>query len=411
MTYEEAVDYLEALGPGIKPDLSRIEALVELLNHPERTYPSIQIAGTNGKSSTARIIGKILGAHGIATGIYLSPHLQSVRERFLLVDEYIAPEEFAETVEYLSPFVDQVEGVTYHELATAIAFEWMSNKAIGAGVFETGMGGTWDATNVADSTVAVLTPIDVDHVEYLGPTALDNAREKVGIISNGASVVSAPQRPDVSELIDKTVADRGAELVEFKLISNETAVGGRQIAIEGAHSTYNDLFLSLLGSHQGLNAAAAVAAVEAFLGTALDMEALRTSLASVESPGRLEVVRRNPLVILDGAHNPHGAQTLGPSLLEAFGTRRRTFVVSVFADKDIDGILREIVPYADRLIFTSSGHERSADPKELALRTEGEVIAEMPDAIDTAVADAAKDEMVVVTGSLWGIGVAREHLQ
>lgn len=410
MNYEEAVAYLEDRGPGIKPDLSRMEALVELLNHPERSYPSIQIAGTNGKSSTARMIGTILGAHGIKAGVYLSPHLQSVRERFLLVDEYISPQEYAELTEYLAPFVDQVEGVTYHELTTAMAFEWMSDKAVGVGVFETGMGGTWDASNVIDSDVAVLTPIDVDHIEYLGPTALDNAREKLGIISDGARVVSAPQQSDVMELIEKTVADRGAELVKFRLLSNDAAVGGRQVSMEGAYATYDDLFVSLIGSHQGLNAALAVAAVEALLGRTLDVEALRAALASVESPGRLEVVRRNPLVVLDGAHNPHGAATLGPSLVEAFGNRRKTFVISVFEDKDIDGILQAIVPYADRLIFASSGHQRSADPRKLALRTEGEVIVEMAEAIDAAIADSENDGMVVVTGSLWGVGIAREHL-
>lgn len=411
MNYEEAVDYLEERGPGIKPDLSRMEALVQLLDHPERSYPSIQVAGTNGKSSTARMIGTILGAHGIKAGVYLSPHLQSVRERFLLADEYISSEEYAEVTEYLAPFVDQVEGVTYHELTTAIAFEWMSDKTADAGVFETGMGGTWDASNVIDSEVAVLTPIDVDHVEYLGPTALDNAREKVGIISNGARVVAAPQLPEVMELVEKSVADRGGELVKFELLSNETAVGGRQISIEGAYTTYDDLFVSLIGAHQGLNAALAVSAVEAFFGRALELETLRSALAAVVSPGRLEVVRRNPLVVLDGAHNPHGAATLGPSLVEAFGDRRKTFVISVFKDKDIDGILQAIVPYADRLIFTSSGHERSADPNELAARTDGEAIQEMTRAVDVAIADAHKDEMVIVTGSLWGVGIAREHLQ
>jgi dihydrofolate synthase/folylpolyglutamate synthase len=433
LSYEKAVKILDGRGFGIKPDLSRIEALVELLDYPERNYPSIQIAGTNGKSTTARMIGAILAAHGITTGVYLSPHLQSVRERFVLAgpaeegvaSDYIGKEEFAQLIEYLLPYVEEVENklgeqVTYYELTTAAAFEWMSDKSVGAAVLETGMGGTWDAATVADPSVAVLTHIDVDHAEFLGSTPLENAREKVGIIEDGARVVSASQQPDVLDLIKKTVAEREAELKlyskDFELIQNEPAVAGRHISVRGTCATYGDIFVGLIGAHQGVNAAVAIAGSEEFLGRELDPEALRIAFASVSSPGRMEVVRRRPLVVLDGAHNPHGAGTLGPSLVEAFGKRRTTFVISIFKDKDIGGILKQLVPYADEIIFTTASHPRSAEPEELATRARTlghEVVTtapSLPEAIDSAFEAAHADDLVVVTGSIWSIGIARDHL-
>jgi dihydrofolate synthase/folylpolyglutamate synthase len=433
LSFKKAAEALDRRGFGIKPDLSRIQALVELLDNPERGYPSIQIAGTNGKSSTARMAGAILAAHGINTGVYLSPHLQSVRERFLLMgpaeegveSDYMSKDEFAQLMDYLLPYVGEVENnlgeqVTYYELTTAMAFEWMSDRSVGAAVLETGMGGKWDAASVVEPTVAVLTHIDVDHTEFLGSTPVENAREKVGIIDRGTVVVSSSQSPEVLEVVEKTAAGHEAELKlyskDFELTQNEPAVGGRHVSIRGTRAVYDDIFVGLIGPHQGQNAALAVAACEEFLGKDLDADLIRSALVSVSSPGRIEIVGRRPIVVLDGAHNPHGAASLGPSLIEAFGKRRATFVITIFSDKDVRGILERLLPYADNVIFSSSGHPRSADPEELADGaialgyTEVTTIPLLSDAIDTALAGAGEDDMVVVTGSLWGIGLARDHL-
>lgn len=433
LTYPDAVKVLEARGFGIRAELGRIEALAELLDHPERTYPTVHIAGTNGKSSTARMIAAVLAAHGLKTGVYTSPHLQSPRERFALVgpsdgelaSDLMSPEGFAGALGYLLPFVEMVEAqrgetVTYFELTTAMAFEWMAQEAVAAGVYECGLGGSWDATNVIESEVAVLTHIAVDHERFLGSTSVENAREKVGIVGPGAEVVSANQDPDVLAVIEAKVREAGASLLlsgrEFHVRSDAPAVGGRVVVVEGRRDFYAELFLPLYGAHQARNLALAIAACEAFLDRPLEGEALSAGLALLTSPGRMEVVRREPLVVLDGAHNPDAAAVLGSALEETFGERRRTFVVAIFQDKDVDGILERLLPYADRVIFTRIGGERpSADPERLAASAatrglEVEVAPSLPEAVDRAISLSLADEVVVVTGSLHGVGEIRGHL-
>lgn len=432
LTYRDALKLLEARGFGIRPDRSRIEALVELLDHPERTYPCIHVAGTNGKSSTARLIGAILAGHGLGAGVYTSPHLQSIRERFLLLGpagdgvlgEIITREELAATLAYLKPFVELVEDrlgedVTYFELATAMAFEWMSGKSVAAGVFETGMGGTWDATNVVEAGVAVLTRVAVDHAAFLGPTPLDNAREKVGIVKPGSVVVSAPQRPEVIELVEQTAGERDARLVlmdrDFRVSADRLAVSGRLLGVEGAFGEYQELYLPLHGAHQSVNAALAIVACEQFFGRALDAQALQAGLASVTAPGRLEVVRREPLVVLDGAHNPDAAALLGPAVDEAFGGQPATFVISVFEDKDVEGVVAALLPWAHGVVFTRSSSPRSAAPERLAAAAAAraipsEFVPSLPEAVDAAIRSAGEEGLVVVTGSLYAVGEARDHL-
>jgi dihydrofolate synthase/folylpolyglutamate synthase len=437
LSYREAVALIEARGLGITPDLRRIEALAELLDHPERSYPTVQVAGTNGKSTTARMIGAVLGAHGLISGIYTSPHLQGIRERFALsgrsdeervVIDLIAPDELAGLVQYLVPFVELVEGrlgerVTYFELTTALAFEWMANHSVAAGIYEAGLGGSWDATNIVAGDVGVLAPIAVDHVAMLGPTPLDNAREKVGIIKPGSRCVSAGQEPEVAELIIATAEARGAALAmegrDFWLRSDDPALGGRLISVEGPQGgVYPDVFVPLFGSHQARNATLAVAACEELLGRALDPDAVAAGFRSVTSPGRLEVVARDPLVVLDGAHNPHAAAALGPALEATFGGMPKFFVISIFADKDAEGVLRALAPYADRMIFWESSSPKATPvgalvsvatavgvPEE-ALRT----AESLEGAMDTARAMARGGGMVVVTGSLYAVGQARDSL-
>ncbi|MGH2687679.1 MAG: bifunctional folylpolyglutamate synthase/dihydrofolate synthase, partial [Actinomycetota bacterium] len=371
--YLDAVRRLERLGQGIEPDMGRIEAMVGLLDHPERAFPAIHVTGTNGKSSTVRMAGGILAAHGLRTGMYSSPHLQSVRERFTVAElaskddeatvlaELITPEDFAATWSYLRPFVEMVElerdqSLTYFELTTAMAFEWLVQQAVSAAVVEVGMGGSWDATNVLDGQVAVVTHVAVDHVQYLGETPADIAREKAGILRPGAPAVSAEQDPAVLALLEARVAETGGELAllgrDFGVASNKLALSGRALRIRGTRGTYDELFVPMHGAHQGSNAAVAVAASEAFLDRALDPDAVRLGLSTAALPGRMEVVSRKPLVVLDGCHNADGARRLGPALREAFGTRPTTMVISVFADKDAEGILGWLLPWADAAVFT-----------------------------------------------------------
>lgn len=439
MTPREAKAFLESRGFGITPGLERIQALMDLLDGPQLTYPTIHLAGTNGKSSTARMITAILAAHGISAGLYTSPHLSDVTERFALAGwhggfnwQEISDEELASTLEYLLPFIQLVENdlndsLTYFELTTAIAFEWMAQRTVGVGVIEAGMGGRWDATNLIDAAVAVLTQIDVDHADYLGSSSLENAMEKVGIIKNGSIVVSADQRPEVADLIQTTAIQMQAPVLvegrDFFVDSNLVAIGGRSVAVRTSRAEYQDLFVPLHGAHQAYNLSMAVAACEAILDRELDEAQLGAGLAAVRSAGRLEVVRRQPLVVLDGAHNPHAATALAATLSQDFHFKHLTLVVSIFEDKDIAGILAQLVPVATRVIFSSSDSPRSASPQALKKMAELslasgifgpgvalEVMEPLEDAINLAIATADPEDMVLITGSLHAVGQASDFL-
>ncbi|MGQ0679452.1 MAG: bifunctional folylpolyglutamate synthase/dihydrofolate synthase [Actinomycetota bacterium] len=433
LTSEQAKAFLDARGFGITPGLERIKALMTLLDNPQLSYPTIHLAGTNGKSSTARMVTSILAAHGLTCGLYTSPHLRELTERFVLagwserpVWEQISEQDLGGTLEYLLPFVQIVENdlfssLTYFELTTALAFEWMAQRTVAVGVVETGMGGTWDATNLVDSAVVVLTQIDVDHSAFLGPTSRDNAMEKVGIIKPGSIVISAHQRPEVAALVGAAAREQGAQLLadgsEFALASNRTAIGGRSVTVRTARKSYEELFLPLHGAHQASNLALAVAAAEAFLDRPLDQVLLAEALAGVSSPGRLEVVGRRPLVVLDGAHNPHAAAALAHTLPEDFLYRRLTIVLSIFEDKDIPGILKHLVPLADRLVLTRSDSPRAMPPRALAEHASAVggaaellVIDKIEQAISSAAESAGPEDLVLITGSLHAVGQARASL-
>lgn len=424
---------VEARGQGITPGLDRIQTLLGLLDHPEGTYPTVHLAGTNGKTSTARMVGAILAAHGLPAGVYTSPHLQTLRERFVLwgraeegvlSGEAISQDEFRALVEYLLPFVALVdrdgEPVTYFELTTALAFEWLAQRTVAAGVIETGLGGSWDATNVAAGEVAVLTRIGVDHRSFLGSTPLANAREKVGILKPGMRAVSAAQDADVAALVSATAEEKGVTLAvmgrDFELVSDALALGGRQITVRGTSGkTYRELFLPLLGGFQSLNATLAIAACEELLGRELDEEAVVDALGAVTSPGRLELVRRAPPTVLDGAHNPQAAQALVRALGESFGPAPLTFVVSIFADKDIDQVLGPLLAAAERIIFWASSSPRAAPAADLAEAARR--LGADPSAIAVAESLMAALELadgqsgaglIVVTGSLYAVGEARD---
>ncbi len=433
LTPKQAHAFLDSRGFGITPGLARIEALTRLLSDPQLNFLTIHLAGTNGKTSTARIITSILAGHGLSTGLYTSPHLHDVRERFVLagwdegpVWDIIDEQEFADTLTYLLPFIQMVEDdlgepLTYFELTTAMAFEWMSERSVAAGVIETGLGGRWDATNLVRSSVSVLTPVDVDHAAYLGSTPAANGSEKVDIIKVGSTVISAAQVPEVMDLLAARTTKVGAKSLvlgtDFHIASNETAVGGRAVTLKTPGASYEDLFLPLHGAHQGVNLALAVAAAEAFLGRDLDPELLAASLLSVTSPGRLEVVGRKPLIVLDGAHNPHAALALRNTLSADFLFKKLTIVLSIFEDKDIKGVLDQLVPAADRVILTRGDNSRFASPetlRDLAPVVAGhdapELAPTMEDALDRARSISDEEDMILITGSLHGVGDARRHL-
>ena len=402
------------------PDLSRITALAELLDNPQRTYPSIHITGTNGKTTTARLITRILCAHGLATGVYTSPHLSSVTERIALCDEDITEEEFAETYEHLSPFLAEVdahgdERVTYFETLTALAYLWFADKPVDCGVFEVGMGGTWDATSLIDARVAVIREVALDHPE-LGSTVTEVATEKAGIIKPDAIVISHDEPTEAIDVIERRADEVGATVKlrgrDFEISSLTQAVGGQRLSIRGLHGTYDDLFLPLFGVHQLDNACAAVVAAEAFLNHELSNDEVRDALGGVTSPGRLEVVSRHPLVVLDGAHNPDAAVALATALPEAFVWKRLHLVIGVLETKDVAGIVAPLASRTTAAYACANSNPKSLDPE--AMRAAGEsagmtanAYASVPHALDAAKANADEDDIILVTGSLYTVADAR----
>jgi len=421
--FEEALAELDARQPTrMVPDLTRITALAELLDDPQLAYPTIHVTGTNGKTTTARIAAAVSCAHGLTTGLYTSPHLLSVTERFQVCGRPIAEDEFAEEYDHLLPFLQTVdargERVTYFEALTALAYLWFADKPVSAAVFEVGMGGAWDATNLVAGDVAVLCPIALDHPE-LGSTVEEVATEKAGIIKPGKTVVCREQPNQAMDVIRARCAEYEAELLveatAFETVDRRPAVGGQQLAVRTPRATYDELFLPLFGEHAARNAAAAVTAVESLLGRELSHDAVRGALASASSPGRLEVVSRQPLIVLDGAHNPAGASALAAALREAFTWDRLHLVLAVSADKDVDGIEREVVPLADRVYATRNASERSgdADRTRAAAEALGADVVAAPSvdaAIDAARADAGDGDLILVTGSLYTVADARRAL-
>jgi dihydrofolate synthase / folylpolyglutamate synthase len=421
--FEEALAELESRQPErMVPDLSRITALAELLDDPELAYPTIHVTGTNGKTTTARIATALSCAQGLTTGLYTSPHLLSVTERLQVCGRPIERDEFAEEYEHLLPYLQTVdargERVTYFETLTALAYLWFADKPVSLGVFEVGMGGTWDATNLVAGDVAVLCPIALDHPE-LGSTVEQVATEKAGIIKPGKTVVCREQPVEAMRVIEARSGEYEAAVLlegrDFELSQRRTAVGGQQLVVRTPRATYDELFVPLYGEHAARNAAAALAAVEALFARELSADAVRVALASASSPGRLEVVSRQPLIVLDGAHNPAGARALAAALPEAFTWDRLHLVLAVSANKDVEGIARELAPLADRVYATRNRSERSADTARTlsALEALGADVREtrsVADAIAAARADAAEGDVILVTGSLYTVADARRAL-
>ncbi|MBM7490376.1 dihydrofolate synthase/folylpolyglutamate synthase [Micromonospora luteifusca] len=402
-------------------ELDRIESLLDLLGSPQRAYPSIHLTGTNGKTSTARMIDSLLRAHGLHTGRYTSPHLETVRERISLDGEPVSEERFTSVYREIKPLAELIdarsdEPLTYFDMTTALAFATFADAPVDIAVVEVGLGGAEDATNVIQAGVCVITPIGLDHTEWLGDTLQDIALAKAGIIHPGATVIAAAQEEEAAGPILDRCAEVGATLAregtEFGVLGRAVAVGGQVLTLQGLGGVYDDVFVPLHGAHQAQNAAVALAAVEAFLGAGarrqLDIEAVREGFASTSSPGRLERVRNAPTILLDGAHNPHGMAATVTALQEEFAFSKLVAVVGVLADKDAEGLLELLEPVVDQLVVTRNSSPRAMPTAEL-VELAGEIFGEervelaeeMPDAIELAVALAEED----VPGELSGVGV------
>jgi dihydrofolate synthase/folylpolyglutamate synthase len=419
-------------------DLSRIQTLLDLLGSPQRAYPSIHLTGTNGKTSTARMVDGLLRAHGLRTGRYTSPHLETVRERISIEGEPVGEETFVELYGEVAPvarLVDERTGepLTYFDTTTAMAFAAFADAPVDVAVVEVGLGGVDDSTNVLAAGVCAITPIGLDHTEWLGDTIADIALAKVGIVHPGATLVCAAQPPEAMEPILRHCAEVGATIAregrEFGVLRRAVAVGGQVLTLQGLSGEYGEVFLPMHGAHQAQNAAVALAAVEAFLGAgverSLDPEVVRAGFAGSSSPGRLERVRSAPTILLDAAHNPAGAAALTTALGEEFDFRRLVAVVGVLADKDVRGLLEQLEPVVDAIVVTRNTSPRAMPARDLgavAVDVFGEervrVEPSMPDAIDAAVTLAEADTDgepsgvgVLVTGSVVTVADARKLLR
>ncbi|MEW2318693.1 bifunctional tetrahydrofolate synthase/dihydrofolate synthase [Streptomyces bauhiniae] len=418
----------------LEPSVTRIAALMDVLGDPQRTYPSIHITGTNGKTSTARMIEALLGAFELRTGRYTSPHVQSVTERISLDGAPISAERFIETYDDIKPYIEMVDTAQEHRLSffevlTGMAYAAFADAPVDVAVVEVGMGGSWDATNVIDGDVAVVMPISLDHTDRLGGTPELIATEKAGIIKPDSTVIMAQQPVDAAQVLLKKAVEENAtvarEGMEFGVVDRQVAVGGQLLTLRGLGGEYPEVYLPLHGAHQAHNAAVALAAVEAFFGVGaeraepLDIDTVRKAFAAVSSPGRLEIVRRSPTVVLDAAHNPAGAEATAEAVRESFDFSRLIGVVGASADKNVRGLLEAFEPIFAEVVVTQNSSHRAMDADELAgiaVEVFGEdrvqVEPRLPEALEAAITLAEEEGEfagggVLVTGSVITVGEAR----
>ena len=409
-----------------EPTLDRVLAVCDLLGDPQKAFRTVHVTGTNGKTSTARMIDRLVREHGLRTGRFTSPHLTSVRERIAIDGEPISAERFVEVWQDVAPYVHLVDTrsaaadgprMSFFEVLTVMAFAAFADAPIDVAIIEVGMGGTWDATNAVDGEVAVITPIALDHQRWLGHDLVSIAGEKAGIIKDGASVVMSTQSDDVEGVLLTAAAGAGARVVregvDVDVTERSVAVGGQLVSLRGLGGVYTEVFLPLYGAHQAHNALLALVATEALItgGGALDGDVVGAAFADVDSPGRLEVLRSSPTILVDAAHNPAGVAALVEAVEEAFEFTRLVGVVGVLADKDAEQVLAGLEPLLAEIVITRSSSPRSLDIDDLAaIATEvfGEdrvhTVERLDDALDLAVQRAEGEEQygagVLVTGSI-----------
>jgi dihydrofolate synthase/folylpolyglutamate synthase len=425
MNYAEALAYLdehasyERMGRVDEPSLRNITALTSIMGEPQRDYRVVHVTGTNGKGSTSQIITKLLMAHGLRVGTYASPHLERINERILIDGAPVDDETFAENIAAVAD-AEGLAGVrpSFFEILTAAAFRCFSDAPVDVAVIEVGMLGRWDATNVVESDVAVITNIALDHTEYAGPTVLDIAREKVGIVKNESVAVIGDVTPELSAFFDAAAPTAVRRGEHFDCIDNHLALGGRVIEVRTAFDRYADVFVPLHGRHQGDNASVAIAAIEAFFGHGLDRNVLEEGLSLVSMPGRFEVLHHQPLVIIDGAHNPAGADVCAEVFFADFdpvGSRR--LVVGTLRSRDPLALLSALrADEFDQVICCTAPSPRGLPAESLAevarnMGCDDVVVREsVGEACNRALSDAGSDDAILVTGSLYVVGEARGHL-
>ncbi len=419
----------------VNPTNERMEALVDLLGDPQKAYRSIHLTGTNGKTTTARMIDELLRAFGIRSGRYTSPHLERVTERIVIDGEPVSDRVFVEGFREIEPYIDMLDArfdtpLSFFEIVTALAYAIFADAPVDVAVVEVGMGGSWDNTNVIDAEIAVVTPIGIDHTQYLGNTVDQIASEKAGIIKPDSIAILAAQPNDAAPVLVQRAVEVGATIaregMEFGVLGREIAVGGQMLSLQGLGGQYDQVFLPLFGAHQAQNAAVALAAVEAFFGAggqtgSLDIDVVRAAFAAVRSPGRLEPVRSAPTILLDAAHNPAGMTATLAAVGESFQFRRLVGVLAVMADKDATSIVELLEPALDEIVVTEASTTRSLDVDSLAAiavpvfgADRVTVEPRLDDALETAVrlAEDTPDEIVsgagvLVTGSVLAVGEAR----
>ncbi len=424
----------------IDPSLDRIRRVCDLLGQPQRAYPVVHLTGTNGKTSTARMIDSLLRGLGLRTGRYTSPHLESMTERITIDGTPLTQQRFVEVYREIQPYLELVDAespvpLSFFETITAMAFAAFADAPVDVAILEVGLGGSWDVTNIADAAVAVVTAVRVDHAHLLGDTPEEIAVEKAGIIKPGSVAVLAEQEEAVLDVLLSRVSEVGAtvarEGVDFAVTDLAPGLGGQLLTISGLRATYDDIFLPLYGAHQAHNAACALAAVEAFAGSAkpdagLDPEIVRAAFADVTSPGRLEVIRRSPTVLLDAAHNPSGALATAETVQEAFTFSPLIGVVGVMSDKDVEGVLDALEPVLSSVVCTQNSTSRAMPAEELGEIAEGifgadrvVVVARLDEALVRGMALAEEgigegvgfgSGGVLVTGSVVTAGEARTLL-
>jgi dihydrofolate synthase/folylpolyglutamate synthase len=415
----------DRISQGVKPGLERITGVLDIMGNPQFDYPVIHVAGTNGKTTVTRLVADILGAHGIRTGTFTSPHLHRLEERFSIDGAPISPEAFTQTVSDIAWFVEEYErraesGITYFEVTAALAFSVFAEVALDVAIVEVGMGGRWDATNVVDPAVAVVTGIALDHVEYLGETVAEIAAEKAAIIGEGATVVTGPLPPAAEGTITARVDDMGAKWYRsgdaFSVADETKAVGGWMVDVVGIYTDYSELYLPIHGRHQIDNLATAIATAETFLERALDIGALRDALAATTQPGRIEVVHHRPLVIVDGAHNVQGVEGLASALRDEFPETDWHVVAGMRGERSPGEILEPLSGLTGHLWATAPADPGAIDASVVAasagpvLGCEATVVENVPEALAEAMSAAGANGAVVVVGSLYVAGEARESL-
>ncbi len=426
-TREHAEAFLDdRIGQGVKPGLERITGLLEFMGDPQKDYPSIHIAGTNGKTTVSRMVQQILGSHGLATGAFTSPHLHSVEERFTLHGVTVDSQDFIDAVADIAWFVEAYEQqagtpVTYFEVTAALAFSIFSTAAVDAAVVEVGLGGRLDATNVLDGAVSVITGIDIDHTEFLGTTVGEIAAEKVAIVGSGGTLVSGELLDEaaavVAERVDATGANWIRAGVDFSVIEADIAVGGWQCAIEGVFGRYEDLYLPIHGHHQVDHLATAIAASEMFLGRELDQDSLAVAVGSISAPGRIEIIDRRPLVIVDGAHNAQGFRGLARSLSSEFPAMEWQLVLGARGERDITELVEPLSGLIGNVFATAPDDPVAIAPDVVAaaasaaLGVKAVAIPSAADAVQQATAEAGEEGGVVVAGSLYLVGEVRAEYE